>query len=251
MRAKVGWQQGHGTQNPLLPITRSVSQLKMNMNIKRQTCISSFVVLMLILLFVPTIGGCKDDDTVSFPDPNLESAIRIEIGKETGKINKEDLLVISVLAPHYVTDLSGIEYCTNLKKLHLGDEPKIHSDPPHSGVDTPTQTNYVSDLSPISNLRQLTVLEAHWNEISDISALSELTMLTKIDLGRNEISDISPLGNLPNLNIVFLGWNNISDITPLIENKGISTGDTINLRDNRISRDQISRLEEKGVNVEF
>ena len=49
--------------------------------------------------------------------------------------------------------------------------------------------------------------------------------------------------------------NNISDISPLVENSGLSMGDTIDLRGNPLSTESVNvyipQLEARGVEVKF
>ena len=74
---------------------------------------------------------------------------------------------------------------------------------------------YVSDITPLTGLTNLTELVLESNNISDLSPLSGLTNLTKLNLHLNNISDLTPLAGLTNLTTLFLGRNNISDLTPL------------------------------------
>jgi Leucine-rich repeat (LRR) protein len=49
--------------------------------------------------------------------------------------------------------------------------------------------------------------------------------------------------------------NQISDISPLVDNEGISEGDTVDLDENPLSSDSINiyipQLEARGVNVDY
>ena len=138
--------------------------------------------------------GCE---VVTFPDPNLEAAIREAIDKPTGDICQSDLDGLTVLdasdAVHSsrdITDITGLEHCTSLTELELS-------------------WNLISDISPLSTLTGLTYLDLGWNQISDISPLSTLTSLTELDLGWNQISDISPLSTLTSLTELDLRHNEI------------------------------------------
>ncbi len=107
----------------------------------------------------------------------------------------------------------------------------------------------------MSDLESLTVLEASGRGISDISILANLTNLGYLVLGNNNISDISPLAGLTNLELLSLWYNNISDVSALVDNAGLSGGDTVNLIDNPLSAESISNyiphLEARGVNVSY
>ena len=86
----------------------------------------SFVVLLTILV------GCGPE-TVTFPDENLEAAIRDALGKPVGEeIMTAELTNLTTLSVPFsdITNLSGLEYCTNLTELTL-------------------HGNQISDISPL------------------------------------------------------------------------------------------------------
>jgi internalin A len=155
-------------------------------------------------------------EAVYFPDPNLEAAIREAIGKPTGDIYPSDLVGLTSLDAYErnISDLTGLEYCTNLRSLYLS-------------------SNQISDISPLSNLTSLECLSLSSNRISDISPLSNFTHLTSLHLRSNRISDISPLSNLTSLILLELYGNRISDISPL--SNLVSLTSLLDLGDNRIS----------------
>ena len=232
-----------------------------------------------------TLTGPK---TITFSDENLEAAIRKAIGKPLGDLYKSDLEQLTTLNAQTrgIVNITGLEYCTNLRDLNLGE-------------------NHISDLTPLSNLTKLTSLRLHKNEISDINAisnlrslhtldlwttgtwtdpqnyisditpLSELKGLTWLQLGWHQISDISPLANLTKLNHLTLSYNNVTDITalsnltslsflrlmhnqivdlsPLLENQGLNTGTEVDVTGNLLSttsvNEYIPQLEGRGVIV--
>ncbi len=144
---------------------------------------------------------------VIFPDPKLETLIRNNINKQDGAIYASDLESLSGLVAwgKGITDISGLEYCTNFMGIRL-------------------QDNQISDISALANLTKLTYVHLGDNQITDISPLSELIKIQTLGLGGNKISDISPLSGLIDLNILLLNDNQIEDISPLVENKGFSGG---------------------------
>ena len=99
--------------------------------------------------------------------------------------------------------------------------------------------NNISDISALSELKNLTQLWLSSNNISDISASSELKNLDRLNLYNNNISDISALSGLTNLHTLWLQDNNISDISALSELKNLNT---LTLNSNNIS--DISALSE-------
>ena len=179
-------------------------------------------------------------EVVTFPDPNLEAAVREAIGKPTEDIYCSDLAELKELRAmnRNISDISGLEYCVNLERLDLGVN-QISDISALSNLTNLTQlyltTNQIREIAPLSNLRSLRTLFLDWNwQIADISYLSNLTNLTGLYLESNQINDISPLSNLGNLTQLGLGGNEISDISAL--------SNLINLTWLDISRNSISDL---------
>jgi len=74
---------------------------------------------LLVLVAMPV--GCTGPTTI-FPDGNLEAAIRDALGKPVGEeIMTAELANLTTLSALFsdITDLSGLEYCTNLTELWL------------------------------------------------------------------------------------------------------------------------------------
>ena len=112
---------------------------------------------------VPTSTSTPSPEAViAFPDSNLETAIRLALGKGTGEeMTARELAKLSELdTPHYpppppppyITDLSGLEYLTNLASFNL-------------------RYNRISDISPLTNLTNLATLDLSENQIADLSPL--------------------------------------------------------------------------------
>ncbi len=202
---------------------------------------------LLVLLPLAIVIGCAAPapETVAFPDENLEAVIRDALDKPEGDITLAELAELTMLSARYqgITDLSGIEYCTNLTWLELS-------------------RNQIRDVSPLASLTNLTMLQLNNmgfpNKIDDISPLSSLTNLTYLSLRSNEISVISSLASLTNLQWVSLYNNQISDISPLVENSGLGEGDRVLLGNNNLDLSEGSEdleniriLEERGVRVDY
>ena len=157
-------------------------------------------------------------EVVSIPDANLAAAIREALGLPPGAAITSDamLKLTELLTWGSVTDLTGLEYATNLTGLNLDNQP-------------------ISNLSPIAGLIQLEWLGLSHTDVSDISPLASLSQLRSLDLGKfrsrdlgtgaseslrlsyghTDVSDISPLASLTQLERLFLGHTGISDISPL------------------------------------
>ncbi|NLZ30486.1 MAG: leucine-rich repeat domain-containing protein [Methanomicrobiales archaeon] len=106
----------------------------------------------MLLLAVP--AGAVASEDVSFPDADLEVAVRDALGKPGGDITADDMATLGALDAddRGISDLSGLEHAVNLRDLDLED-------------------NEISDLSPLANLTALRDLDLEDNEISDLSPL--------------------------------------------------------------------------------
>ena len=111
--------------------------------------------------------------TVDIPDENLRAVIERYLGKESGDpITEAEMATLTEFYARSasISDLTGLEFATNLKSLNL-------------------QANLISDISALSCLHNLTRLDISDNLVSDLSALSGLTKLESLDPRANLISD--------------------------------------------------------------
>ena len=162
-------------------------------------------------------SGGGSTTTIDIPDANLRAVVADSLGKVSGApITRAEMATLARLdAPNKgIRSLTGLEHATNLQVLRLGSV-RVNGERVNS--------NDISNLSPLSNLTNLTFLDLDYNSISDISALSNLTNLTELWLGSNSISDISALSNLTNLTTLGLGGNSISDISALSNLTNLTT----------------------------
>jgi len=237
--------------------------------------------LLLIIAAIGLLSGTStvfaqppDDETVSFPDSNLETAVRWAIKKPTGPIYTSDLSSVyyMTVAVNPVSDLTGLEHCVNLHQLIFKVRSDITDISPLAGLsklslvylnsskisdisplgglselrNLQLTNNRISDISPLANLTNLEELDLSRNRVEDISPLAGLTKLQKLNLSGNLITDISPLANLTNLEELDLSRNSIIDISPLV---GLSQLNNLDLTVNRI-RDIAPLLTGGGLSVQ-
>jgi Leucine-rich repeat (LRR) protein len=170
---------------------------------------------------------------VTFPDPNLEAAIRDATGKPTGDIYQSNLLDLTSLDANIknISNLSGLEYCVNLTWLSIFGN-QITDISPLASLTNITYLqlwgNQICDVSPLASLNQLTWLGLGYNQITDISSLSSLTSINNIYVDHNSVVDLSPLSSLINLYSIDMGRNQISNVSPLqylVNLRSISLGE--------------------------
>ncbi len=163
------------------------------------------------VIFAQNFGKEVPSPVVAIPDANLRAAIELALGKASRtQITQAEMKTLTTLVAEAadISDLSGLEYATNLTQLVL-------------------VLNNITDVSALGSLANLTVLNLFGNNISDVSALGGLTNLTNLDLGHNAITDISALSGLTNLTQLGLLWNvlndsSINDHIPVLESRGVT-----------------------------
>ena len=171
---------------------------------------------------VSTINGSSYEITAlkhvirEIPDANLHRAIERRYRKPYGQaitsIEMDELDYVHSPSSE-ITDLTGLEFATNLKDLILPD-------------------NRISDISPLQGLTRLERLDLSQNALVDVAPLRALQELEEVNLSDNGISDVSPLANRSKLHTLSLDRNAISTIAPLT---GLDRLRTLSIRDNAIA----------------
>lgn len=162
---------------------------------------TSFSILMAAVLPTTALltGGTAKAQVVSFPDPNLESAVRdaLQIYSPTN-VYRTNMLTLTNLSAAFrgIQNLSGLETASNLLTLDLG-------------------FNQLTNLSAISGLTKLTEVHAGWNPLTNCSPLASLTNLTYIDLNSDQLTNIAPLAGLRKLIQLVVPWNHVLDASPV------------------------------------
>ena len=136
---------------------------------------------------------------VHIPDPNLRAVVRDTLNLPDGTpITREAMLQLTRLdvKSRGVTDLTGLEFATNLTWLKL-------------------RRNRIADITPVGHLTNLINLDASRCGISDISPLAHLVKLETLSLYGNGITDVTPLANLTQLRWLRIESNLIADHSPL------------------------------------
>jgi Leucine-rich repeat (LRR) protein len=233
-------------------------------NMSRRNSLNQLRHLVLAVLLVSSLAllvpysVVKADSVVTFPDANLEAAIREAMVKPGGGIYQSDLIGLTALSADNrgIRDLTGLEHCTALTTLYLHGN-QIRSLAPLSGLTNLTtlglNSNQVSDLAPLSGLTNLkrlgldsnrirnlaplsgvadlAYLRLNYNLIDDISAVAGLTKLTSLFLMGNQIDNLTPITGLTPLTGLWLNGNQIVDLTPL---SGLTGLTQLGLGSNRI-----------------
>ena len=215
------------------------------------------------------------------PDANLRAAIEAALGKASGEtITAAEMGALTHLTARNadISDLTGLEFATNLTELLLDYNRRISDVSPLAGLMNLTQLylrfNRITDVSPLEGLTKLRTLALAANEITDLSSLRGLTNLRTLELDANRITDVSVLGSLPNLTSLHLQENAITDASGVgdlanLTRLGLAFNaimdvsllerltnlQYLDLRGNPLSltsiNDGVPALEENGISVRF
>ncbi|BDR52275.1 hypothetical protein KIM372_01820 [Bombiscardovia nodaiensis] len=194
----------------------------------------------------PRGGSCTIDvSTIAqcLPDSNLASAVATSIGKAPSDTLTTAIINSTTKFGYYdealksknIVSVEGLQYFTKLKNLSL-------------------DGNQITDLSPLTNMPELSILYASGNPIVSLGTLSNpnltelalqdctlmnvssiawsnLTKLQQLNLGSNQITDLSPLDPVHSLTGLSASGNQISNLGQLNDPNLIN----LDLHDNKIT----------------
>lgn len=135
--------------------------------------------------------------------------------KNETELYKEDLEKLEAFAirgldenwePIEISDITGLEYATNLKELTISS-----GNIPFSG-DIKYSENAISDLSPIKDLKGLEFLRLSHNNIQNLEPLKALTNLRKLYISHNRFTDAAHLKDLTKLEALDISWSRVGNI---------------------------------------
>ena len=178
----------------------------------------SFTIDVTSLLTPPKI--------VSIPDIRLLWAVQDLLYDRTQALTSHAMLDLRLLniANHKIIDLTGLEHAVNLTELDLGGQ--------YIEGKGWSNSNAVSDFSPLEQLTNLKTLSLSFSSVSDLSFLVGLAQLENLYLSNNTLTDISPLIELSQLKYLDLNNNAVSDVSALAELTQLTT---LYLNNNAIS----------------
>lgn len=238
----------------------------------RSALIYTMSLCMVLFFILVSMGSSKQvkpskefvgikDGVVSIPDLKLRKAItdKLSFGKNA-KISVMDLEKITELEAIEagIRNLSGIEYCVNLKSLKLTNN-RIRNIEPLAELKNLKKLylamNEIQDINPLRSLVNIEILELSENGIADISALAKLGNLHTCDLDGNKIEDISVIRGFGKIRVLSLSSNKIKELTPLIKNEAIGSKTEVNVDDNPLTKyaeqTQIKLLKKRGVKIDY
>jgi len=216
--------QATGVASGLTNTIHIVPDLDGEMYLKQEPGITADGTVKVLELAIETP---KELATEWMPDAALRAAVREAFGLPAiVHLTKEHLIPLDEIRVQNkaISDITGLEFATNLKVLYLSKNPITDLRPLANltalkrlylwdlSPNTPTL-----DLSPLASLINLEEISLENSKVSDISPLAELTKLSELHLSNNQIKDISPLAGLTELRILWIKGNLITDYSPLAE----------------------------------
>lgn len=116
-----------------------------------------------------------------------------------------------------LTSIDSISTAQNIENLALGNNHISEISAINSNIKgLDIRNNDIVDITHLSNLKALEVLNISQNKISNINALSSLSKIKKLVLSFNNITDISTLSSFHNLEHLELEYLDITDISSLL-----------------------------------
>ena len=180
------------------------------------------VLFSLVTALSIVILASSASSEVNIPDLNLRAVIADALGKaEDDPITQAEMLTLTELDARSgsIQNLTGLQHATNLKLLRISEKALVDVSPLTELTQLTGLFIYggsVSDVSALTNLTQLERLDIYYSPISDVSALAALTRLKSLGIwGPNTVSDLTPLVNLKKLAHLWIFNTDVSDLTPL------------------------------------
>ena len=135
-----------------------------------------------------------------FVDPILEADVRESLGIDANAVITESMLAsMQILySPRGVTDLDGIQYCSNLELLQLYE-------------------CEVNNLTPLRYLSKLETLTLRDSTISNIDVLADMPWLNKLYMEGSPIISLAPLVQLTDLSELAIAGQHLNDFSPLAD----------------------------------
>lgn len=153
--------------------------------------------------------GADAEPGISFEEPLIEQAVRLQLGKtENEAISQDDLLSVSELFIFGDSLIASNDEELNAGVNKLFESNQVREGPIRSLADLEKMPNLkhisismqkITDISPLASLQYLEKVEIKNNPVVDISFLSGLKFLKRVSIFDTRVTDFSPLLNCPML----------------------------------------------------
>lgn len=167
-------------------------------------------------------GNEPIEGAINIPDKNLKKMLVKAVGSTNNEVTAEQLKTVTELTklsadPNLqIRDLTGIEYCVNLRKLDLSYQ-KFQDVSPLKKLTKLEELNLsydpitnISELKTLTSLQKLVVIGVEDTQ-TGYSFLSNLTNLTFLNASTCRIKDVSFITSLTKLKKCYLVFNEIQN----------------------------------------
>ena len=173
-----------------------------------------------------TLTSTATDDVASWvPDAALRVALQAALGKGT-PLTKDNVATITQLNLTYdgITNLSGLEFATNLRALDLTGNTITDITPLqhlHNLTDVSLRMNKASvmpDLTPLAGtpVKSLNLVADDYGTQPDkMAGLAQLTSLEELEMQNNDLTTVPPVTNLPKLSYLGIAGNKLTSVQGL------------------------------------
>lgn len=165
----------------------------------------------------------KQADVITFKDQALSKIVKQALSlSDDQPVTTENILGLTKLVTdgEGITDLSGLEYATNLTTVTFSNE-KITSLKPLSGLKKLYSAGFSNNtslpMSAVLSLKNLTQLELSGIKYDqgDFDKLSQFSRMTYLKLNDCELQNLAFAASMPDLGVLYANNNNISSLKPL------------------------------------
>lgn len=173
-----------------------------------------------------TLTNTATEDVASWvPDTALRVALQAALGKGV-PLTKENVATITQLNLTYdgITNLSGLEFATNLRALDLTGNTITDITPLqhlHNLTDVSLRMNKATvmpDLTPLAGtpVKSLNLVADDYGTQPDkMAGLAQLTSLEELEMQNNDLATVPPVTNLPKLSYLGIAGNKLTSVQSL------------------------------------
>ena len=145
-------------------------------------------------------GDLPNEDVVVFPDPSLKQVLCEKLRVTEDLLTPTRLKFLKKIIANEteppISDLTGLENCTNLVYLEL-------------------MSNNIQSIDPLADLTKLEYLLLGNNKIASLLPLKYINSIKELSVEENEITNLIDLGLKPNLEGIDIRGNSISNFSYL------------------------------------
>ncbi|MEP7051033.1 MAG: hypothetical protein ABJB12_11800 [Pseudomonadota bacterium] len=164
-------------------------------------------------------GGAAGCATFELTDPQLDAAVRAELGLAAGTpYTQANVAALVRVYAEQVQSLGGAECLSTLSELRLA-RSNVSDLSPLAGLSAlRTLSNTegpLTSIAPLVGLGELRALVLKGTEVADVSVVSHFTRLAQLNLAQTPVFDLSPLAELHELTELDVSGTQTPDLSAI------------------------------------